>query len=104
MSYDVCHRCGRNTCICRRSARVVAAALAAALGLALVVGCSSTSPPVNTPRSTGDNDSQAEPIPFPDGLSSAATKCDHGNRLYIAYHDGSAYAAIAVVPGDPTCK
>lgn len=106
MSYDVCHRCRRNTCICRRSARVVAAALAAAVGLALLSGCGAkfSEPFKDAPRSSVDNGSPADLIRFPDGFSNAATKCDHGNRIYSAYHGDSAYAAIAVVPNDPTCN
>ena len=38
-----------------------------------------------------------------DGFSNLSTKCDHGNRIYVAYHSDSPYAAIAVVAKDPTC-
>lgn len=50
------------------------------------------------------NKAPADGINFPDGFSNVSTKCDHGNRVYVAFHGNSAYAAIAVVAGDPTCK
>jgi hypothetical protein len=46
----------------------------------------------------------ADVVAFPDGFSNVATKCDHGNRVYVLYHDASPYGAISVVSGDPTCK
>lgn len=107
MSSDVCHRCHRNTCICfSRRARIVAAALAAALGLALLAGCGAKfdEPYKDAPRSNVDNGAPADLIRFPDGFSNASTKCDHGNRIYSAYHGNSPYGAIAVVPNDPTCN
>ena len=80
----------------------------AAAGLALVVlslaGCSKfTEPFKDAPRSGVDNGQPADLIRMPDGFSNAATKCDHGNRIYISYHGDAASAAIAVVPADPTC-
>ncbi|MFF0597850.1 hypothetical protein [Streptomyces antibioticus] len=88
----------------KRPARALAAAVAALTLLALA-GCSSkySEPFKDAPRSGKDNGSPADLIRMPDGFSNAATKCDHGNRLYIAYHGDSPYAAIAVVPQDPTC-
>lgn len=49
------------------------------------------------------NSSPAQVIEMPDGFSNAATKCDHGNRIYIAFHGDSKYAAIAVVKDDTSC-
>ncbi|TDD95823.1 hypothetical protein [Actinomadura rubrisoli] len=67
-------------------------------------GCSKYMEPFkDAPRSGVDNGAPADLIRMPDGFSNAATKCDHGNRVYVAYHGDSAYAAIAVVPADPTC-
>jgi hypothetical protein len=40
---------------------------------------------------------------MPDGFSNVATKCDHGNRLYVAFHGDNVYAALTVVANDPTC-
>jgi hypothetical protein len=55
-------------------------------------------------RTETTNGAPVEVITNADGFSNATTKCDHGNRLYFAYHGDSPYAAIAVVPRDPTCK
>src|SRR5882672_1167468 len=49
------------------------------------------------------NKGSADGVNMPDGFSNVTTKCDHGNRIYVAYHGNNAYAAIAVVAGDPTC-
>lgn len=81
-------------------------ALAAAVGLALLSGCGGkfSEPFKDAPRSGKDNGAPADLIRFPDGFSNASTKCDHGNRIYSAYHGDSPYGAIAVVPNDPTCN
>lgn len=50
------------------------------------------------------NSGPADTINFPDGFSNAATKCDHGNRVYVLFHEDANYGGIAVVPSDPTCK
>jgi len=107
MRNDVCHRCKRNTCVCfSRLRRAVAAAVAAAAALALLSGCGGnfSEPFKDAPRSGEDNGAPADLIRFPDGFSNAASKCDHGNRIYSAYHGDSPYASIDVVPNDPTCK
>lgn len=57
----------------------------------------------DSPRSPKVNDAPAQVIAMPDGFNNAATKCDNGNRLYVSFHGDSSYAAIAVVPHDPTC-
>ena len=85
----------------RRAA--VAAAIATAT-LALATGCSKyTEPFKDAPRSGNDNGAPADLIRMPDGFSNAASKCDGPNRVYVAYHGDSGYAAIAVVPNDPRC-
>lgn len=58
----------------------------------------------DAPRSGVDNARPADVVQMPDGFSNAATKCDHGNRVYVAYHGDRAYASIFVVPQDPTCR
>ncbi|MBM0201802.1 hypothetical protein JNW90_00865 [Micromonospora sp. STR1s_5] len=87
--------------------RLAAAAATVAL-LAVLAGCDwsdkVTEPFKDAPRSQVENKAPADVITFPDGFSNAATKCDHGNRIYSAYHGDSPYAAIAVVPNDPTCQ
>jgi hypothetical protein len=49
------------------------------------------------------NDTAMDLVNGADGFSNLGTKCDHGNRLYVAYHGDGQYAAVAVVPQDPTC-
>lgn len=84
--------------------RAAIAAAIAAVALAFLTGCSKYSEPFkDAPRSGHDNGSPADLIRMPDGFNNAATKCDHGNRIYVTYHGDSKYAAIAVVPQDPTC-
>ncbi|MET7776269.1 hypothetical protein ABZU94_10675 [Streptomyces mirabilis] len=85
--------------------RAAVAAAAVILGLGLLAGCNdkASEPFKDAGRSGHDNGTPADLIRMPDGFSNAATKCDHGNRIYIAYHGDSAYAAIAVVAGDPSC-
>ena len=85
--------------------RAAIAAATAATTLALLTGCAKyTEPFKDAPRSGNDNGAPADLIRMPDGFSNAATKCDHGNRLYVAFHGDSKYAAITVVPADPTCR
>lgn len=50
-----------------------------------------------------NNTAPADVIAMPDGFSNAATKCDHGNRIYTLFHNDSPYGAIAVVANDPSC-
>lgn len=46
----------------------------------------------------------AEAINFPDHFSSVATKCNHGNRVYVSDHGkGTNPSAVAVVAHDPSC-
>ncbi|MFF9238430.1 hypothetical protein ACF1AY_16060 [Streptomyces sp. NPDC014776] len=86
--------------------RIAQAAISAALLATVLLGCSGkhSEPFKDAPRSNRDNGTAADLIRMPDGFSNAATKCDHGNRLYIAYHGDSSYAAITVAPQDPTCN
>ncbi|WP_431977596.1 hypothetical protein [Micromonospora haikouensis] len=89
-----------------RSTRKRIAVLAAVgtLALAGLVGCAKMVEPFNdAPRSAVENTAPADIVTFPDGFSNVATKCDHGNRIYSAYHADSPYAAITVVPDDVTC-
>lgn len=79
-----------------------------AAGVAMIgltaVGCAKyTEPFKDAPRSGVDNGKPADVIRMPDGFSNAATKCDHGNRVYVLYHGDEKYGAIAVVSNDPTC-
>lgn len=84
--------------------RRLAAGLAVA-GLVLT-GCGvgkMTEPYKDAPRSGTDNGSPADIVRMPDGFSNIATKCDHGNRVYVAFHGDKAYASMAVVAADPSC-
>lgn len=86
----------------KKSAAALAALAVAAL---LLTGCSKFEEPYkDAPRSGNDNGKAADLVRMPDGFSNLGTKCDHGNRIYVAYHGDSAYAGIAVVAADPTCK
>lgn len=67
--------------------------------------CAKYTEPFNDAKRSGvTNDRPADVITMPDGFSNAATKCDHGNRVYVAYHGDNAYASIFVVPQDPSCR
>jgi hypothetical protein len=81
------------------------AVLLAAVALAVTLtGCGKAMEPYNDAPVGTQNTGKADVINFPDGFSNVSTKCDHGNRVYVAFHADSAYAAIAVVPQDPSCK
>ncbi|GAA0641376.1 hypothetical protein GCM10009548_01970 [Streptomyces malaysiensis subsp. malaysiensis] len=83
-------------------------AASAALAVALVGGataCDSkySEPFHDAPRSHQNNNAPMDVVNGSDGFSNLGTKCDHGNRVYVAYHGDEKYAAVAVVPQDPTC-
>lgn len=87
-----------------RRLRIAAAASAATLALGLA-GCAKAMEHYNdAPRASTVNREECEVIAMPDGFSNSCTKCDHGNRIYQAFHDDGPYAAMAVVPQDPTCR
>lgn len=81
---------------------IPATLLAVTLALA-GCGAKGSEPFKDAPRSATTNDAPADTVTFPDGFSNVATKCDHGNRLYIAFHGDGSYASIAVVAKDTTC-
>lgn len=74
----------------------------AALGL-MLTGCGKMTEPFKDAPRGATNDNPADTITFPDGFSNAATKCDHGNRLYVLYHGDQPYGSIAVVPNAKDC-
>jgi len=81
---------------------LIPAAAVAALALA---GCSDKATEQFNDAPRGDtNDAAADILSFPDGFSNVATKCDNGNRVYVAFKGDHNRAAIAVVPNDPTCS
>lgn len=67
-------------------------------------GDKATEPFKDAPRSGTTNHEAADIIQMPDGFSNMATKCDHGNRVYVVYKGDENRAALAVVPQDPTCN
>ena len=90
--------------------RIVIASIAMAGILSLswaLSGCGTqkfVEPFKDAPRSGVTNEQPADTITMPDGFSNMATKCDHGNRVYVAYHADSPYASIFVVKDDASCK
>lgn len=87
-----------------RIATIVTAAVIGVSALALG-GCDKlTEPFKDAPRSDVTNSQPADVIEMPDGFNNLASKCDHGNRLYVTYHGDGAYGSVSVVPHDPTCK
>lgn len=88
-----------------RRGAVIGAAFIAGIVLLTAEGCEKfTEPFKDAPRSSVDNGAPADLIRMPDGFSNAATKCDHGNRIYVAYHGDFGYASIFVVKDDTSCK
>lgn len=85
--------------------RLTTGAVLAVLGLAVLTGCGDKyTQPYQDAKRDGANTGPAETGTMPDGFSNYATKCDHGNRVYVLYHADSSYGSIAVVPGDSSCK
>jgi hypothetical protein len=83
--------------------RKIAAATGALLLVGVLAGCGKVVEPYNDAPVKGQNKTPAEVLNMPDGFSNVATKCDHGNRVYVAFHGDSAYGAVAVVANDPSC-
>jgi len=86
-----------------RRVRTVSLLLAAA---ALAAGCGVKGQTrFQDARRTGVVNSQPADLgTMPDGYSNYATKCDHGNRVYVLFHEDSAYGGIFVVQNDKTCR
>ena len=88
--------------------RISKGSLAALAGFTLFAGVGAAScdkanePFKDAPRGQTNNDT-ADIVTMPDGFSNAATKCDHGNRIYSIFHGDHTYGSITVVPKDPTC-
>jgi len=93
----------------KRTSHITAGLAALVVGSGALLGLSAcgnkvTQPWNDSPRTSVVNNTPADVIAMPDGFNNLATKCDHGNRIYVSFHSDSAYAAVAVVQGDPTCK
>jgi len=73
------------------------------LTLGVLVGCGGKAvEQFNDADVSGQNKGSAEVINMPDGFSNVATKCDHGNRLYVIMHGDSAYGSVTAVANDPS--
>ena len=80
--------------------------LAAVLvGVALIgtAGCAKQLEPYKDAPRGSTNSSPADVIEMPDGFSNVATKCDHHNRIYVAFKGDANRASIAVVPNAEGC-
>lgn len=84
--------------------KIIGALCAIAAAVMLFAGCSAKSQEQFKDAPRGNtNSAPADTIEMPDGFSNVATKCDHGNRIYVAFHGDSSFAAVAVVPNAPGC-
>lgn len=88
----------------KESTKVGLVALAIGAIVALPACTGKATEPFKDADRAGTNNTPADTITMPDGFSNVATKCDHGNRVYVIFHGDNTYGSIAVVPGDPTCK
>jgi hypothetical protein len=86
----------------RRLAALAVVAVAALGSLLLACSDKQQEPFRDAPRGE-TNDEPADVFTMPDGFSNGASKCDHGNRVYVVFHGNSSYGSIDVVPQDPTC-
>lgn len=83
--------------------RKTLAVLASVLLLGSMVGCAKMQEPFKDAPRGSTNSGPADTITMPDGFSNVATKCDHGNRVYVIYHNDAAYGSLAVVPNAEDC-
>lgn len=84
----------------------VKAVVATLVVIAIFAGCGgdkATEPFKDGPRSDVVNNDESDILRFPDGFSNVATKCDHGNRVYVLYKGDNSYGAVAVSPADVSC-
>jgi len=76
------------------------------IALLLLSGCGAqkAQEPFKDAKRGTTNSSPADTIEMPDGFSNVATKCDHGNRIYVIFKSDSSYGSVAVVPNAPDCE
>lgn len=82
-------------------------AVGAVLALTVLFGaesCDKANEPFKDAKRGDTNSDPADVGEMPDGFSNYATKCDHGNRVYVIFKSDASYGSLAVVPDDPTCK
>lgn len=87
----------------KAGAALVAGFVTALLAVTLSSCTGKASEPFKDADRGETNNSPADTLTFPDGFSNVATKCDHGNRVYVLFKGDSAYGAIAVVPNAEGC-
>lgn len=87
-----------------RTAVVALVAVAVLFGLTACFGNKATQPWNDSPRTSVVNSTPADVIAMPDGFNNLATKCDHGNRIYVSYHSDGSYGFAFGIANDPTCK
>ena len=78
--------------------------LAAVLAVAVlaVTGCAQKER-VNAHQSVNVDRSPADVLAMPNYYNNVATKCDHGNRIYVTSNKSNSPSNLAVVPHDPSC-
>lgn len=84
--------------------RLAVASIAGVVGLLMLAGCAKFTEPFHDAPRGSTNSGPADIGTMPDGFSNYATKCDHGNRVYVVFHNDKAYGSIAVAANDPTCS
>lgn len=86
--------------------KLIAGFVVTLLGLSILTGCSEKTkePFKDAPQEEERNSDPAQVIEMPDGFSNLATKCDHGNRIYVIYKGDDNRGAVSVVADDPTCS
>jgi hypothetical protein len=90
--------------ITKKSAALATMGAAALLTVTALGGCSKLTEQFrDAPRSSVVNSQPADVIEMPDGFNNVATKCDHGNRIYISFHGDGSYGFGFAVKDDPTC-
>ena len=87
--------------ITRTKAIIGALLLASLLALTILIGCSNKFQQQfkDAPRTSQVNSAPAEMIYMPDGFNNLATKCDHGNRIYVSYHGDGDYGFGFAIKG-----
>lgn len=90
----------------RRRYRRLGALTLSALAVAALTACTpgKITEPFNDAQRGAENSGKMDVVTMSDGFSNVGTKCDHGNRIYVTFHGDGAYAALAVVAQDPTCR
>lgn len=96
----------RTYTITRRKVVALVAAVFLMIGAGVLTGCGEkfSEPFKDAPRSHQDSGNPTDVIRFADGFSNVGTSCDKdGNRIYVAYHGDSPYAAIFVLEDAKGC-